>query len=123
MVAGIGNDIIEVARIEKALLKESFVKKCFTYGELEYLKGKKLNPQTAAGIFSAKEAVSKAIGTGFRGFMPQDIEICHDEYGRPYVRLSERAEKAASERNISNIHVTVSHCSGYACAYALAETL
>ncbi len=123
MVYGTGTDIVEISRIEKALKKESFVKKCFTENETAYLKSKNFRPETAAGIFAAKEAVSKALGTGFRGFMPKDVEILHDEFMKPYVNLLSEAEKTASVLGINNIHISISHCMNYALAFALAEKI
>lgn len=121
MIYGTGTDIVEIKRIEKALKKESFVNKCFTENEIIYLKSKNFSPETAAGIFAAKEAVSKALGTGFRGFMPQDLEILHTENMKPYVNLLPKAEKIAVDLDVNNIHISISHCKDYALAFAVAE--
>ena len=121
MIYGTGTDIVQISRIEKALKKESFVKKCFTENEIIYLKSKNFSPETAAGIFAAKEAVSKALGTGFRGFMPQDLEILHTENMKPYVNLLPKAEKTAVDLGVNNIHISISHCKDYALAFAVAE--
>lgn len=121
MIYGTGTDIVEISRIEKALEKESFIKKCFTENEILYLKSKNFSQETAAGIFAAKEAVSKALGTGFRGFMPQDIEILHNEFFKPFVKLLPKAEKIAVDLGINNIHISISHCKDYALAFAVAE--
>ena len=121
MIYGTGTDIVEISRIEKVLKKESFIKKCFTENEILYLKSKNFSPETAAGIFAAKEAVSKALGTGFRGFMPQDLEILHTENMKPYVKLLPNTEKIAVDLCISNIHISISHCKDYALAFAVAE--
>ena len=121
MICGTGTDIVEIKRIEKALNKESFVKKCFTENEIIYLKSKNFSPETAAGIFAAKEAISKALGTGFRGFMPQDLEILHNEFFKPYVNLLPKAEKIADNLGVNNIHISISHCKDYALAFAVAE--
>lgn len=121
MIYGTGTDIVEIKRIEKALNKESFVKKCFTENEIIYLKSKNFSPETAAGIFAAKEAISKALGTGFRGFMPQDLEILHNEFFKPYVNLLPKGEKIADNLGVNNIYISISHCRDYALAFALAE--
>ena len=121
MIYGTGTDIVEISRIEKALKKESFVKKCFTENEIIYLKSKNFSPETAAGIFAAKEAISKALGTGFRGFMPQDLEILHNEFFKPYVNLLPKAKKIADNLGVNNIHISISHCKDYALAFAVAE--
>ena len=73
MILGIGLDIIETARVEKALQNPVFLKKVYTEGEQEYLAKRKGNAQSAAGIFAAKEAVSKALGTGFGPISFQEV--------------------------------------------------
>lgn len=76
MIIGIGVDIIEIARIKEAVeLNESFIEKLFSKNEIEYLQTRNLRAEYIAGRFAAKEAVSKALGTGFRGFNMKDIEV------------------------------------------------
>ena len=123
MIAGIGTDIIEIERVNKAVLKTpSFVTKSFTIKEQDYFKLRKNAPESIAGNFAAKEAVSKALGTGFNGFGLIDIEILRDEKGRPIVFLYGKAEQIKKQKNIGNIWVSISHCKAYATAYAVAET-
>lgn len=117
MIAGIGTDIIEIKRFEN--LHENFFHKHFTDNELSYLLGKKT--ESVAGIFAAKEAVSKALGTGFRGFTALDVEILSDAPGCPRVVLYRGALEIATKTNIKICHVTISHCRDYAVAYAIAE--
>ena len=93
MIVGIGNDIIEIERIEKAISKESFKNKVYTQRELENIEKRGDRVETYAGIFSAKEAISKAIGTGVREFSLTDLEILNDDLGKPYVVVSERLDK------------------------------
>jgi holo-[acyl-carrier-protein] synthase len=76
---------------------------------------------TLAGNFAGKEAVSKALGTGFKGFYPIDIEILRTKLGTPYVILYGKALKISKEMGIQNIHISISHCKEYAIAYAVAE--
>lgn len=121
MITGVGNDVVETARIKKAMEKNSFVEKFFTPNEIEYLKTKNFSVETAAGMFAAKEAVSKAIGLGFRGYMPKDMEITHDEYGKPGVKLFPKAEEKIACMGKINIHLSISHCKEYATAFAVAE--
>ena len=78
MIIGIGNDIIEIERIEKAISKEGFKNKIYTQKELENIQKRGNRTETYAGIFSAKEAISKAIGTGVREFSLTDLEILND---------------------------------------------
>ena len=81
MILGIGNDIVEIARIEKAISNEKFKKRVYTEKEIEITEKK----GSKAARFSAKEAISKALGTGVRDFNLTDIEILNDELGKPYV--------------------------------------
>lgn len=119
MVLGIGTDIIEIERVEKAVKNKRFMEKCFTADETLLFNSKM--PQTVAGNFAAKESVAKALGTGFRKFALKDIEILRDEDGKPYVKLYRHAERLAQTLGITCIHITISHSIKYAIAYALAE--
>lgn len=74
-----------------------------------------------AGNFAVKEAVSKALGTGFREFMPIDIEVLRNELGKPYVNLYGGAAKRAFELNVGIIYVTITNTKEYAQAFAVAE--
>ena len=91
MIKGIGTDILEIDRLNKSVANSNFMFKYYTDNEIEYINKKANKAETACAIFCAKEAVSKAIGTGFNGFMPKDIEILHDINGKPEVHLSEKA--------------------------------
>lgn len=121
MIKGTGIDLTEVERIKKNLEKGSFLKKIYSERELEYLEGRKFNPQTAAGMFAAKEAVAKCLGTGFSNFGPCHIEILKDEKGKPYVNLMNNALKRAEELNITTIHLSISHTKDFAMAQCVAE--
>ncbi|GHV39665.1 hypothetical protein FACS189490_03680 [Clostridia bacterium] len=110
MILGVGTDIVTVDRIRRALQKPAFVKKCFTENESYE------TPQSAAGLFAAKEAAAKALGTGFSGFFPRDIEILKDENGKPCVNLLNAAKDTVT------VQVSISHERDYAVAFAIAET-
>ena len=84
MIVGIGTDLIEIARIEKACRKQAFLSRIYTEEECRLAGG---SISRLAGNFAVKEAVSKALGTGFRAFMPIDIEVLRNELGKPYVNL------------------------------------
>ena len=75
MILGIGNDVVEIARIEKAISNEKFIKRVYTEKEIEIIEKKGNKIASYAGRFSAKEAISKALGTGIRDFNLTDIEI------------------------------------------------
>jgi phosphopantetheine--protein transferase-like protein len=122
MIAGNGIDIIEVERIGNNLNNDRFVHKIYTDKEIEYLRSRKFNSETAAGIFSAKEAVVNCLGTGFSRIGTKDIEIIPDENGRPEVTLYGNALKKAGEMNLKNIMVSISHVKEYAVATCVAES-
>jgi holo-[acyl-carrier protein] synthase len=98
-MAGIGIDLIEIERIERALARRPrLAQRLFTAGELEYAEGRSRPGRHLAARFAAKEAVVKALGlTG--GFGPRDIEILAGE--PPTVRLSGGAAEAAGGREVS----------------------
>ena len=120
MIIGIGNDIIEIERIEKAILKEGFKNKVYTERELENIEKRGNRMETYAGIFSAKEAISKAIGTGVREFSLIDLEILNDDLGKPYVVVSEKLDKILKNKKESyQIEISISHSKKYATAMAI----
>lgn len=121
MILGIGTDIIEIRRIEKAISYNNFLAKFFTTKENNFFIQKKFNSHSIAGNFASKEAVSKALGTGFRNFSPIDIEILRNDDGSPYVILYNGAYNLAEQKNIKTIHLSISHCLDYAVAYAVAD--
>ncbi|MBZ9636867.1 holo-ACP synthase [Clostridium sp. FP1] len=122
MIIGVGTDIIEIRRIEKAMVaNNSFLEKIFTATELEYLKSRNLRPEYVAGRFAAKEAVAKALGTGFRGFDFRDIEIDRTTLGKPIVILKGKAKLIAKKEGKYNIHLSISHGEDSAIAYAIWE--
>ena len=120
MIVGIGNDIIEIERIEKAISKEGFKNKVYTQKELENIEKRGDRVETYAGIFSAKEAISKAIGTGVREFSLTDLEILNDDLGKPYVVVSERLDKIIKDKKEDyQIEISISHSKKYATAVAI----
>lgn len=122
MIVGIGTDIIEVERISKAVKKNGrFLLKNFTLKEQGYFKERNNATETIAGNFAAKEAVSKALGTGFKGFGLIDIEILRNQEGTPVVFLYGQARRVSGDKNIDHIWVSISHCKTYATATAVAE--
>ena len=120
MIVGIGNDIIEIERIEKAISKEGFKNKVYTQKELENIEKRGDRVETYAGIFSAKEAISKASGTGVREFSLTDLEILNDDLGKPYVVVSEKLDKIIkSKKEDYQIEISISHSKKYATAVAI----
>lgn len=122
MLIGIGTDIIEIQRVAKAIEQTtSFEEKIFTDRERsEWLEAGKKS-ERAAGSFAAKEAVSKALGTGFRGFGPRDVEIIRDNKGKPEVKLHDGALTCAHALGVKHIMLSISHCQTYAVAMVTME--
>ena len=98
-----------------------FLNKIYTEAEQNYLKQRNYNPQTAAGLFAAKEAVSKALGTGILGFNITDIEVITDKLGKPEIFLHNNALELSREKSIDKINISISHEKEYAVAFAVAE--
>lgn len=121
MIVGVGTDIIEVERIKIVVERTpSFLKKAFTDKEIEYFNSKKNRYESIAGTFASKEAVSKALNTGIRGFSLKDIEVLHDELGKPKINLSEKITQKFNLFN-HNIHVSISHTEANAIAFVVIE--
>lgn len=121
MIIGIGTDIVKVKRIEDAIQRtNSFLEKAFTEKEIQYFTEKSNNIETIAGIFSAKEAIAKALGTGFRKFGLRDIEIEHDKYGKPRGILG---IKIIQQFNLKSykVNISISHTDENAIAFAILE--
>lgn len=124
MIVGIGVDIIEIERIQQAIENNGeFLNKYFTSGEVEYFIERKMKPQHIAGGFAAKEAISKALGTGFRGIGLKDIEVLRDEFGKPYVNYTEKLKSVLQGYGQAAIHISISHNRNDAVAYAILEKL
>ena len=121
MIIGIGTDIIEIPRIERAIKRTpGLLEKIFTQEEIK-LAGDGRRIESLAGYFAAKEAMGKALGTGVRGFSLKDIEIYKDDLGKPYVHLSGRAENICTLKGVSNIHLSISHSKENAIALIVLE--
>lgn len=121
MIIGVGCDIIEISRIEKAMERENFLTHCFTDREIEYFNSKHNPTQSIAAGFAAKEAVSKALGTGISGFSLTDIEILHHENGKPYVNLTGGAARIADNLG-GKVSISMSHSKDIAMAYAVLDS-
>lgn len=119
-ILDIGIDIVEIERIEKALQRnKKFLDKLFTKEEIDYFKSKGLKTETIAGNFSAKEAISKALGTGIRNFNFKDIEILRDKKGKPIVKTYNNLREICIDYNVLEIKVSISHSKNYAVANAI----
>jgi holo-[acyl-carrier protein] synthase len=122
-VLGIGTDIIECLRIGRMIERhgELFINRVYTPLEIRYCQSRKQATQHFAGRWAAKEAILKALGTGWRkGISWRDIEVRNDRSGRPVVGLRGGARDIVEQRGIREMLVSISHCRSHATAYALA---
>lgn len=108
-----GIDIVEISRIAEMLDEHGsrFVERCFTDAERDYAEAsQKRRLERYAVRFAAKEAVLKALGTGWRnGISWRDVGVVHEPSGRPRVVLDGRCAEIAREMGITNWHVSLSH--------------
>lgn len=122
-----GVDIVEISRIKhsmEASFGNAFRDRVFTAREIEYCEGKKKSRyQSYAARFAAKEAVSKALGTGISSGMSwKDIEILNDEGGKPYGVLSNKAKELFDNMCGNELSLSLSHCDTHAVAYVIIAT-
>lgn len=122
MVYGQGCDITQVERIRRVFHTKKRQLRCFSPREIDLVGG---SSQRLAGNFAAKEAVAKALGTGFRGFNFQDVEILRDEYGRPFLTADaqRKLQAALGLEEALKFHISISHEKAYAVATCLIERL
>ena len=120
-LVGVGVDLRGVARIERAIEKEHFYERVFTPEERAYLSQKgKGRAQSAAAMFAAKEAVAKALGTGFSGgVMPWNISVVHDEKGAPGAELTGAAKERLEQIGGAGVRISLSHEGDSAIAFAV----
>jgi len=123
-VFGIGVDLVENARIEHSLDRfgERFLHRVFTAGEIEYSQSMKFPARHLAARFAAKEAVSKAFGTGIGKAMGwKDIDVRRKSSGEPYVVLEGGAKKLAEARQVTKVSISLSHTEQHAMAVVVVE--
>ena len=122
-VIGIGTDIVECLRIESMIEKHDdlFLRRVYTQWEIDYCNQRKSAVQHFAGRWAAKEAILKAMGTGWaKGIQWTDLEIRNEVGGRPFVQLVGQAQMICEQKGISQILISLSHCSQFATAFATA---
>jgi holo-[acyl-carrier protein] synthase len=123
-VIGTGIDLVECARIQRALERfgDRFLQRVFTEGEIAYSMSMKFPARHLAARFAAKEAVSKAFGTGIgKGMSWRDIDIRKKESGEPFLVFSGLAKQLAAERGVTVALVTLSHTEHHAMAAVVLE--
>jgi len=122
MILGTGIDIVETARIRDSLEKfgDRFLNRCFLPDEVVYCRSMKFPELHLAARFAAKEAISKAFGTGVGKHLGwRDMEIRKRDSGEPYVQLHGKGAELAQARGVTDVLVSLSHCKDYAAANAV----
>ena len=123
-VIGIGVDLVECERIERSLERfgEKFLRRVFTEGEIEYSMSMKFPARHLAARFAAKEAVSKAFGTGIGKAMGwRNIDIRKKKSGEPFLVFSGPAQELATKRGVISALITLSHTDRHAMACVVLE--
>jgi holo-[acyl-carrier protein] synthase len=121
VVEGLGVDVVEIARVKGVVEKwgDHFLHKIFTDGEIAYARSKKNSVQHLAARFAVKEAVAKALATGWQGgFRWKDIEVGNDANGKPSVALSGGLRTRLAG---ANIHISISHSDTVVVGVAIVE--
>ena len=120
-VIGIGVDLCAVSRMEKSIQRQHFYERVFLDGERAYLEEKnKSRAQSAAAMFAAKEAVAKALGTGFAGGVSAFvIEVTHDELGAPGIVLHGGAKERLESLGGKRVLLSLTHEGDMAMAFAV----
>jgi holo-[acyl-carrier protein] synthase len=124
MIIGVGIDLIEVERIRRSLEKfgERFLKRILRENEIAYCQGHRFPAPFVAARFAAKEAISKAFGTGIGhelGWL--DVEVAHEPAGRPYFILQAPAQSLLNQKGGKRVHLSISHTENHATAVAIIE--
>jgi len=125
MIYGIGVDIVEVVRIERAWERwgQRFAEKILGDTELRQFAQSRRPVRFLSMRFAAKEAASKAFGTGFKqGVSPRQIEVQHNSAGKPSLVFSHNVAKLATREGIEASYVSMADETEYAIAYAVLET-
>jgi holo-[acyl-carrier protein] synthase len=124
-VLGIGVDLVERARIQHSLDRfgDRFLHRVFTEGEIAYSQSMKFPARHLAARFAAKEALSKAFGTGIGKAMGwKDIDVRKKPSGEPYVVLEGGAKQLGIDRGVTKVLITLSHTDNHAMAMIVLES-
>ena len=122
-ILGIGTDITECLRIARMIERhgELFINRVYTSEEIKYCQSRKQTTQHFTGRWAAKEAILKALGTGWRrGISWRDIEIRNEPGGKPVVAVRGGVKDVVEQLGIGEIQVSISHCRSHATALAIA---
>lgn len=124
MIYGIGTDIVEVGRIESSIEKfdDDFALRILATSEMPSYLDSHIKARFLAKRFAAKEAFSKALGTGLREPATfQNIAVSHDDLGKPFFVLAKELQDFLTEKNISHMHLTISDEKNMAAAFVVLE--
>lgn len=124
MIFGIGTDIVEIARIEASIKQfgDDFAKRILAESELENYEKSTIKPRFLAKRFAAKEAFSKALGTGLRAPATfQNIAIGHDDLGKPILILAADLQALLQTNTITQTHISISDEKNLAAAFVVLE--
>lgn len=122
-ILGIGIDIVEIARLDRSIQRngQAFLDRCFLKSEQTYCNSHKAPARSYAARFAAKEAVAKALGTGFGSQLTwQDVEVRRKATGEPFIVLHGTGADTAKRLGVSEILISLSHSEHYAVANAVA---
>ncbi len=117
---GIGIDLVEIGRIEKAITRNGFIARVFSERERERCRDCSRPARRYAACFAAKEAASKALGTGMGGYDWREVEMLVDEAGRPFLSLGGKIAEEAGRRGVREMMISISHTGDLAVAVAQA---
>jgi holo-[acyl-carrier protein] synthase len=125
LIVGLGIDIAEVGRVRAAIERhgETFLRRVYTASERQYCEQYKNKYERYAGRFAAKEAVMKALGTGWsRGVRWVDVEVVRERGGQPTIKLAGEAANVAGRLHVKNIAVSITHTAEQAFAQVIFES-
>ena len=125
MIYGIGTDIVEVSRIEASIAQfgDDFAKRILAESEYPSYQESHIKPRFLAKRFAAKEAFSKALGTGLRAPATfQNIAVSHDDLGKPILLLAAELQNFLQTKNITQTHISISDEKNLAAAFVVLET-
>ncbi len=125
MIYGIGTDIVEVNRIEASIEKfgDDFAARILAESEMQSYLDSHIKPRFLAKRFAAKEAFSKALGTGLREPATfQNIAVSHDALGKPILVLAKILQDFLNTKNIQHMHISISDEKNLAAAFVVLES-
>ena len=120
MIVGIGVDVVDLARFERAITRTPALK-ARLFADAELVSGERVRAlRSLAGRFAAKEALIKALGES-TGIKWHHMQVVSDAHGNPSFELTDAAASVARSRGVTSLHLSMSHDAGIAIAYVIAE--